>query len=129
MLSDVEPRSGASPNELTVPLADRDQYPEPSAADAADPALALGATDGTGGVEGLDGADGLAGAGVVTSTTNCWVLAEPSRLLAVTTKVERPAEEGVPDRTPVPGSKVRPDGRDPEVTEKIDAGYPVATNV
>jgi hypothetical protein len=51
-----------------------------------------------------------------------WLTAEPRRLPAVMVNVELPATDGVPDRTPVPASKVRPTGRDPELTEKTGAG-------
>ena len=50
-------------------------------------------------------------------------------LLALTVKVKTPEVVGVPDSTPLAGSRLRPSGRDPEAREKVGAGVPEAANV
>jgi hypothetical protein len=54
------------------------------------------------------------------------VSTEPS---ASTTNVLVPADVGLPDNTPVVSSRVSPSGSDPDTTENVGVGVPVATNV
>jgi hypothetical protein len=53
----------------------------------------------------------------------------PMPLEAVTVKVTAPFVVGVPERTPLVGSRLSPGGRAPLVTVYVDGGVPVAAKV
>lgn len=53
----------------------------------------------------------------------------PAVLVARTVKVKDPADDGVPDTSPDELLKVNPVGREPDCTENVGAGLPVAVNV
>ena len=53
----------------------------------------------------------------------------PALFVAVSVNVAEPAEVGVPDTTPVDGSKTSPPGRAPEDTVNVTGPVPVAVTV
>ncbi len=66
---------------------------------------------------------------VPTVSTIGAVVTDPWTLVAATSNVEIHVVLGVPDRTPVLGSRARPGGNEPADTLNVGAGLPDATNV